>query len=94
MRFPEDDLDRRGAVVGGEVIPAGEPGHVGDVADHGGGDDRADAEQLGQAGARRADRGSELLLRLAHLVIQAAHVRQERGGEVAPGLPGGAGRLG
>ena len=35
-------LDRRGAVVRGEVVPAGEPGHVLDVADDGRGDDRAD----------------------------------------------------
>jgi hypothetical protein len=35
------------------MIPAGEPGHVGDVADHGAGDDRADAENLGDRGARR-----------------------------------------
>jgi hypothetical protein len=31
---------------------------------------------------------------LAHLGIQAAHLRQEVGGELAAGLPGGAGRLG
>ena len=54
----------------------------------------ADAEELGQAGARRADRGSKLLLRFTHLLIQAAHVRQELGGEVAPGLPSGAEGLG
>jgi len=27
-------LDRRGAVAGGEVVPAGKPGHVADVAEH------------------------------------------------------------
>ena len=31
---------------------------------------------------------------LAHLGVQAAHVLQELGGELAAGLPGGAGRLG
>ena len=74
------------------MIPAGEPGHVGGVADHGGGGERADAEEIGQAGARRADRGSELLLRLAHLLIQPPHVRQEVGGKAGAGLPGDAGR--
>ena len=29
-------LDRRGPVIGGEVIPAGKPGHVPDVADDAG----------------------------------------------------------
>jgi hypothetical protein len=43
-------LDRRGAVIGGEAITAGEAGHVDDAADHHGGDDRADAEDLGEAG--------------------------------------------
>jgi len=62
LAVPGGDLNRRGAVVGGEMVPAGEPGHVSDVADHGGGDDRADAEDLRQAGARRADRRCELLL--------------------------------
>jgi Cu/Zn superoxide dismutase len=37
-------LDRRGAVVGGEVAAAGEPGDMGNVADDQPGDDRADAE--------------------------------------------------
>src|SRR6516165_7018125 len=44
-------LDRGGAVVGGEVIPASEPEYLAHVADDGAGDDRADAEQAGQAGA-------------------------------------------
>ena len=37
-------LDRGRAVVRGEVVPAGEPGHVADVADDGCGDDRAHPE--------------------------------------------------
>jgi len=76
------------------MIPAGEPGHVGGVADDGGGDDRADPEDVGDRGARRADRDGQLVLRLADLGVQAAHVGQELGGELAAGLPGGAGRLG
>ena len=37
-------LDGGGAVVGGELIPAGEAGHVPDIADDRSGDDRADPE--------------------------------------------------
>jgi hypothetical protein len=44
-------LDRRGAVVGREAVPAGKAGHVADVADDGGGHDGPDSEQPGQAGA-------------------------------------------
>jgi hypothetical protein len=93
LAVPGGDLDRRGAVAGGEMGSAGEPGHVSDVADHGGGDDRAGAEDLRRAGARRADRRCELLLRLEHLLIQAAHVRQDLDGQVGTGRPGGAVRL-
>jgi len=58
-------LDRGGAVAGGEVVPAGEPGHVADVADDRGGDDRAGPEQPGQAGPGCPDRRGELLPGLA-----------------------------
>ena len=69
LRFPEDTSTGGGAVVGGEVIAAGEAGHVGDVADDGAGDDRADAEHLGEGGAGDLDRGSELLAGAAQLGI-------------------------
>jgi hypothetical protein len=93
LAVPGGDLDWRGAVVGGEMIPAGEPGHVSDVADHGGRNDRADAEDLRQAVTRRADRRCELLLRLEHLLVLAAHIRQDVGGEVDAGLPRGVVRV-
>jgi hypothetical protein len=56
---------------------------------------RADREATDgcQHGLLRADRRCELLLRLEHLLVQAAHVGQDVGGEVDPGLPGGAVRL-
>jgi hypothetical protein len=50
-------LDRRGPVVRGEGVPAAEAGHIADVADDGGSDDRADPEQPGQAGPGRGDGG-------------------------------------
>jgi hypothetical protein len=51
LAVPRRHLDRGAAVVGAEVIAAGEPGHVGDVADHGAGAGRAEAEDFGEAGA-------------------------------------------
>jgi hypothetical protein len=67
------------------VAPAGEAGHGADVADDRGGDDRADAEQPGQAGAGRGDRGGELLAGLADPGVDAAQVLDEVGGEFAAG---------
>src|SRR5215470_6089719 len=78
-------LDRRGAVVGGEVIPAAEAGHVADVADDGGGDDGADPEQPGQAGAGRPDSDGELLPGLAQLGVDAAQVLDKGRGQLAAG---------
>ena len=95
-RFPRRDsrqalaaagghLDGRGALIGGEAVPAGEPGHVLDVADHGRGDDRADPGQAGQAGASGLHRGGERLPGRAQLRVDAAQVLKERGGELAAG---------
>jgi hypothetical protein len=67
---------------GGEVIPAGEAGHVADVANDRGGDHRADPEQLGQAGPGRGDGNRELLSGVAHLCAGAAQVGGELGGEL------------
>jgi hypothetical protein len=67
------------------VVPAGEPGHVADVAYHGAGDDRADAEDLGDRGARCPDGDGQLLLGVAQLGVEVAQVTQELGGELAAG---------
>ena len=74
------------------MVPAGEAGHVADIADDGGGDDRADPEQAGQGGAGRPHRGGELLPGLAQLGVDAAQVLEERGGELAAGRLHGARR--
>ena len=66
------------------MIAAGEPGHVGDVADHGAGVDRAETEDFGEAGARGPDGRGQLLLGVAELGIQASQVLQKLGGQVAP----------
>jgi hypothetical protein len=87
-------LDRGGAVVGGEPVPGGEPGGVVDVADDQGGDDRADAEDLGQTGATGLDRLSEPQPGLAELGVEVAQVGQELGGDLVTGQPGAVSRLG
>jgi hypothetical protein len=94
LPVPRRHLDRRGAVVSGEAVPAGEAGRVRDVADHGGGDDRADAEDLGERGARSPDHQRQLLPGVTHLRIEAAQVIEEFGGELAAGQGNGTGRLG
>jgi len=86
------DLDGGGAVVGGEAVPAGEPGHLTDGAEDGGGDDRAGAEDAGQGGARGGDRRGELGAGVAPLGVQAAQIGEEFGGEPAAGGGGRAGR--
>ena len=50
-------LDRGGAVIGGELITAGEPVNVADIAQHGRGDDRTDAVEVGQGGLEAATLG-------------------------------------
>jgi hypothetical protein len=86
LAVPGGHLNRSGAVTGGEVIAAGEAGHVGDVADDGAGDDRADAGHLGEGGAGDLDRGGELPAGVAELGIQAAHVLGELGSQLGAGL--------
>jgi hypothetical protein len=63
------------------VVPGGEPGHDDDIADDGGGDDRPDAEDLGEAGAGYLDRGGQLRTGFAAAGIKVADVGQQFGGE-------------
>ena len=69
------------------MVAAGKAVHVGDVADDGAGDDRADAEQLGEGGAGGPDRGRELVAGVAQLGVQAAHVLEELAGQLGAGPP-------
>src|SRR5215471_757319 len=85
LAVPGGHLGRGGAVIGGEVVAAGEAGHVGDVADDGAGDDRAGAGHPGEGGTGGADRGGGLLAGVAQLGIQAAHVLQEPRGQLGAG---------
>ena len=92
LLVPRRHFDRGGAVAGGEVIPAGEPGDVPGIADDGVGDDGADAEDLSQRGVARLDRCGQLLPGLAQLGIEVAQVLQELAGELVAGLGDGASR--
>jgi hypothetical protein len=85
LPVPGGHLDRGGAVIGGEVIAAGEAGQVADVTDNGAGDHGADAEDLREGGAGVLDRGGQLLAAVAQLGVQAAQVGQELGGELGAG---------
>ena len=76
------------------MIPAGEAGHMPDVTDDRGGDDRAHPEQPGQAGPGGADRDGQLLPGVADPGVDAAQVLGELGGELAAGCRHRVGRLG
>ena len=65
-------LDRGGAVVGGEVVAGGESVDVADVAEHGRGDDGADAVDLGDRGRRAGDGAGSAPSDLAALRIDPA----------------------
>jgi hypothetical protein len=67
------------------VAAAREAGGVAGAADDGGGDDRADADHPGQAGAGRPDCRDELALGIAQLGVDAAQVLEKRRGELAAG---------
>jgi hypothetical protein len=74
------------------------PGHVGDVADHGAGADRAEAEDLGEHGARGSDCRGQLLrgviFDMDGVVVDSgplsmtviAEIIGEHGGHVDPAL--------
>jgi hypothetical protein len=84
---------RRGAVISGEAVLAGEPGNVTHVADHGGGHRGADPEDLRHRRARGPDRHDQLVLDVAPLDAGAAQVGQELLGQLPAGRPGSAARL-
>lgn len=67
------------------MIPAGEAGHVADVADDGGGADRAYPKQPGQASRGCPDGGGGLLPGLADLGVDAAQILGEFGGKLQVG---------
>lgn len=72
------------------MVPAGEAGHVDGAAGHDGGDDRADAKDLGEAGAECPDRDGQALAGVAYLGVDAAQVLDEAGGELVAGVLDGS----
>jgi hypothetical protein len=94
IRLPEDTSIGAVPVVGGETVPAAEPGHVAGIADHRSGDDRARPEDLGQGRAGGADCRGQLLLRLPQQGTGAAQAGHELGCQFGAGLGHGAARLG
>jgi hypothetical protein len=89
--FARGRFDRRGAVVGGEVVAAGKPGDVGDVAQDGGGNDRADAEQAGQGGAGRFDCGRDRRPGPGELAVEVSQVSDILGCQLMAGRLGRTG---
>ena len=80
------------AVVGGEVVPVGEPAHVPGEADGDGVHYRPDAEDLGRGGPRGHHYGRQPLLELGQLAVQAAEVAQQFLGQFLAGGRDGTGR--
>jgi hypothetical protein len=77
-------IDRGGAVVAGEGVLGGEPRHVTGLGQDPPGDHRADAEQAGQAGAWRGDRGGDLAAEVLEPGVQGADVGQVVAGDMHP----------
>jgi hypothetical protein len=86
-------FDGRGAVVGGVGVAAGEPVDVAGEADQVAGDDRPDAEQLGERRPRRGDRHSDAPVRCLELLVEALHIDEQLGGLVPAGGRDGTGRF-
>ena len=79
-------VQRRGAVPGREVVPAGEPVDVADVGQQPRCAGGADAVQLQQRGSAGFDEDRDLFLAGLDLAVDAFQLRDQLGGEPAPGL--------
>ena len=65
-------FDRGGAVIGGELITAGESVNVADMAQHRGDDDRTDAVEVGEGGFGGGDDAGDPPFGRAQLLIDVA----------------------
>ena len=86
------ELDRRGAVVAGVVIAVGEPHNVTAVADEHRGDDRPDAEQVGERRSRRLHGGAGPFVKRLQVGVEGGGRRRAvpqpgRSEDVRPGWP-------
>jgi hypothetical protein len=84
-------LQRGRAGVGGEMMLAGEPTNVADLAQERGGQHRPDAEQLQQAGLRLGDGGLDARLHGGDPLLQLADVGDEFCGQLPAGDRRGTG---
>jgi hypothetical protein len=75
-----------GAVVAGEVVAIPKPGDVTDLADDGGGNDRANAVDAGQPGRCALDHGPDLGLDGGQLLVERHEVGELISGK-APAEP-------
>jgi len=77
-------VDRRGAVVAGELVLGGEPGHIPGLGEDPPGDHRPDPEQRGQRRSRRGDQGGYLAGDELQPGFEAPDVGQVVAGDVHP----------
>ena len=85
-------VDGCGAVVGGEPVAGGEAAHVADVTEHGRGDDRADAVDVGDAGLGCGDDAGDPVLRRPALLGDGAQLVEQFVGQLETSGVSGAER--
>jgi hypothetical protein len=86
-------FDRCGAVVGGEVIAAGEATNVADETEHGGGDNRSDAVHFGDGCAGAGDDLGQAPFDLAALAVDALQINDQVAGQFEAGDVGRSARI-
>src|SRR6266511_5198611 len=80
-------VNRGGAVPGREVVPAGEPVDVADVAQQPGGAGRTDAAQLLQGGAGGLDQLGQLRVGSLDLLVDDGDLGDQLRGQLPAGAP-------
>jgi hypothetical protein len=75
-------LDRSGAVIGSEVVAAGEAADVVDVTEYGRGDDGSDAVDLGQRRLGRSDGTGNAPFQVSVLLVDAVQIRNQIVGQL------------
>src|SRR4029453_5521348 len=75
-------FDRCGAVVGGVAVPVREPADVAGEPDQVAGDDRPDAEQLGERCLGGCHGGSDPPVRRLELFVKGVHIGEQLPGRV------------
>ena len=81
---PEETAGRGGAVVAGEGVLGGEPGHVTSLGQQAPGDHRPDAEQGSQARAGGGDQGGDLAADVLDPGVQGTDAGEVVAGDMHP----------